>query len=114
MLSAEDASEPGKYSTTRAPYQRGILDAISDSLTQDVVIMSSAQVGKTLILKAVIGYCIDQDPAPMLIVQPTIEMAETFSKDRLAPMVRDTPRLRGKIADPRSRDSGNTDRKSVV
>lgn len=108
MLSAEDASEPGKYSTKRAPYQRGILDAISDPLTQDVVIMSSAQVGKTLIAKAIIGYYVDQDPAPMLIVQPTIEMAETFSKDRLAPMVRDTPVLRGKIADPRSRDSGNT------
>ena len=108
MLSAEDASEPGKYSTTRAPYQRGILDAISNPLNSEVVIMSSAQVGKTLIAKAVIGYCIDQDPAPMLIVQPTIEMAETFSKDRLAPMVRDTPALRGKIADPRSRDSGNT------
>lgn len=108
MLSAEDASEPGKYSTSRAPYQRGILDAISNPLNSEVVIMSSAQVGKTLIAKAVIGYCIDQDPAPMLIVQPTIEMAETFSKDRLAPMVRDTPALRGKIADPRSRDSGNT------
>lgn len=108
MLSAEDASEPGKYSTSRAPYQRGILDAISNPLNGEVVIMSSAQVGKTLIAKAVIGYCIDQDPAPMLIVQPTIEMAETFSKDRLAPMVRDTPALRGKIADPRSRDSGNT------
>lgn len=108
MLSAEDASEPGKYSTSRAPYQRGILDAISNSLNSEIVIMSSAQVGKTLIAKAVIGYCIDQDPAPMLIVQPTIEMAETFSKDRLAPMVRDTPALRGKIADPRSRDSGNT------
>ena len=84
MLSAEDASEPGKYSTTRAPYQRGILDSISNPLNSEVVIMSSAQVGKTLIAKATIGYFIDQDPAPLLVVQPTIEMSETFSKDRLA------------------------------
>jgi phage terminase large subunit GpA-like protein len=42
MLSAEDASEPGKYSTSRAPYQRGILDAISDPAVSEVVIMSSA------------------------------------------------------------------------
>jgi len=108
MLSAEDASEPGKYSASRAPYQRGILDAISDPMRDEVVVMSSAQVGKTLILKAALGYYIDQDPAPILVVQPTIEMSETFSKDRFAPMVRDTPALRGKIADPRSRDSGNT------
>ena len=70
--------------------------------------MSSSQVGKTLIFKAVIGFHIDVDPAPMLVVQPTVEMAETFSKDRLAPMIRDTPVLRGKVNDAKSRDSGNT------
>ena len=41
-------------------------------------------------------------------MQPTLEMAETWSKDRLATMLRDTPCLRGKVKDPRSRDSGNT------
>jgi phage terminase large subunit GpA-like protein len=35
-------------------------------------------------------------------------MAETFSKDRLATMIRDSPALRGAIADPKSRTSGNT------
>lgn len=72
------------------------------------MIKASAQVGKTLALLAIIGYHIDQDPAPMLMVQPTVEMAEAFSKDRLSPMIRDTPALRGKVKDPRSRDSGNT------
>ena len=47
-------------------------------------------------------------PAPILLVQPTLEMAETFSKDRLAPMLRDTPCLRGLVRDARARDSGNT------
>lgn len=85
-----------------------MLDAVSDPRVSDVVVMSSAQVGKTTIMKAVIGYFVDQDPAPMLCLQPTVEMAQTFSKDRLAPMVRDTPALHGKIADPKSRSSGNT------
>lgn len=107
-LSAEDSAEPGKYSTDRAPYQRGIMDAISDPLIQSVCVKSAAQIGKTLLLKAIIGYYVDQDPSPILVVQPNIEMGETFSKDRLAPMIRDTPCLRGKIADPKSRDSGNT------
>ncbi|WP_275125188.1 phage terminase large subunit family protein, partial [Anoxybacillus sp. LAT_11] len=35
-------------------------------------------------------------------------MAQAFSKDRLAPMLRDSPALQGKVADARSRDSGNT------
>jgi phage terminase large subunit GpA-like protein len=43
-----------------------------------------------------------------MLMQPTLEMAEAWSKDRFAPMVRDTPVLREKIADPKSRDSGNT------
>lgn len=85
-----------------------MMDAVSDPAVAEVVIMSSAQVGKTLLLKAIIGYHVHQDPAPMLLLQPTLEMAEAFSKDRLAPMVRDTPALRGRIADAKSRDSGNT------
>jgi phage terminase large subunit GpA-like protein len=55
-----------------------------------------------------VGFHIDQDPAPLLVIQPTLEMAEAWSKDRLAPMLRDTPVLRGKVKDPRSRDADNT------
>ena len=108
QLSAEDSAEPGRFATDRAPYQRGILDALSEPGIHTVVVMSSAQIGKTVLLKAIIGYHVDQDPAPILMLQPTEAMAEAFSKDRLAPMIRDTPVLRDKIADPRARDSGNT------
>jgi phage terminase large subunit GpA-like protein len=70
--------------------------------------MCSSQVGKTEILLNVVGYYASQDPSPMLLLQPTLEMAETFSKDRLAPMLRDSPILRGLVSDPRSRDGDNT------
>jgi phage terminase large subunit GpA-like protein len=107
-LSAEASAEPGRWSTERAPYQRGILDALNHPDVETVVVMSSAQIGKTELILNVIGYYVDQDPSPILLLQPTLDMAESFSKDRLAPMVRDTPALCGKIADPRARDSGNT------
>ena len=42
-----------------------------------------------------------------MVMQPTIQMAETFSKDRLSPMLRDTPVLRDRVND-KSRNSGNT------
>lgn len=84
------------------------MDTISSSGVERVALMCSAQVGKTEVISNIIGYHISHDPAPILVLQPTLEMAETYSKDRLAPMVRDTPCLRDKIADPRSRDSGNT------
>jgi phage terminase large subunit GpA-like protein len=108
MLSSEASLEAGQWITSRAEYQRGIMDAVSDPSVRQVVAMTSAQVGKSEILLNIVGYFIDQDPSPILMVQPTVEMAEAFSKDRVAPMLRDTPALRGKVADPRSRDSGNT------
>jgi phage terminase large subunit GpA-like protein len=74
---------------------------------ETVVIMSVGQVGKTESQQCAVGYHIDQDPAPIMVVMPTERDAETWSKDRFSPMARDTPCLQGKIADPRSRDGNN-------
>jgi phage terminase large subunit GpA-like protein len=108
MLSGESSAEPGRWRTDKAPYQRGILDAFNDPSVDEVVVMSSAQVGKTEILNNVVGYFLDQDPCPVLVLQPTLDMAEAWSRDRLAPMIRDTACLAARVADPKSRDSGNT------
>ncbi len=107
-LSAEASAEPGRWSTARAEYQRGIMDAVCDPLIEMVVCMKSAQVGWTEIINNVVGYHIDQDPAPALVVQPTVEMGEAWSKDRLAPMLRDSPALRGKVGDAKAKKSGQT------
>jgi phage terminase large subunit GpA-like protein len=108
QLSSEASAEPGKWHTDRAPYQREIMDAVCDARVETVVIMSSAQIGKTEIINNIIGYHIHLDPSPILLLQPTLEMAEAWSKDRLSPMLRDTDVLRGLVRDARSRDSGNT------
>lgn len=84
------------------------MDAVNDPTIHTVVVMKAAQIGWTEILNNVLGYFIDQDPAPVLMVQPTLEMATAWSKDRFAPMVRDTPTLTSKVADSKARDSGNT------
>lgn len=85
-----------------------MLDAITDPSIRRVVVMKGAQVGWTEIINNAIGYFAHHDPSPMLLIQPTVEMAEAWSKERLAPMIRDTAVLRGLFKDPRSRDSGNT------
>src|SRR5436190_6561691 len=74
MLSSESSAEPGKWSTSRAEYQRGIMDAINEPGVQRVVVMSSAQVGKTEIINNTLGFHIDHDPCPILVLQPTLEM----------------------------------------
>ena len=107
-LSRESSAEPGQWHTDRAPYQRGMMDACNEVGIHTVVVIKSAQVGYTESLLNVIGYYISQDPSPILLVNPTLEMSEVFSKTRLAPMLRDTPCLKGLVADARSRDSNNT------
>jgi phage terminase large subunit GpA-like protein len=107
-LSPEGSAEPGQWITARAEYQRGIMDAVSDPANEQVVMMLASQVGKSEIVLNTLGFYIDQEPSPILVVQPRVDDAKAFSKDRIAPMLRDTPCLRGKVADARSRDSGNT------
>lgn len=106
-LSAESSSEPGRWSTNRAPYQREIMDTYTDPEVEDVTWVASSQVGKTEILNNIMGYAVDQRPGPMMTIQPTLEMAKAWSKDRLNPMARDTPQLRSKIK-INARDGDNT------
>lgn len=108
VLSRVASAEPGRWITARAPYQRGIMDAISDPAVERVVFMKSAQVGATEILGNAVGYYVHQDPAPILIVQPTLEMARAWSTDRLTPMLRESPVLVGKVTESARRHSGDT------
>lgn len=106
-LSPEASAEPGRWITSRAEYQRGIMDAVSDSNVETVVIMKSAQVGATEIVNNVVGYYIRHDPSPILCLQPTLDMAKTWSKDRLMTMIRDTPTLMGTVS-TKKREKDNT------
>ena len=107
-LSPENSAEAGQWNTTRAEYQREIMDTFNDPNIQRIVVMTSSQVGKTELVLNAIAYYMDQDPSPMLVVQPTLAMAQSFSKDRLAAMIRDSKKIKDLVAESRSRDSGNT------
>ena len=107
-LSQGASAEPGRWRTEKVPHQKEIMDTISDIKVKKTVVMSSAQIGKTegAVLNT-IGYFMHYDPAPVLIMQPTIQMAESFSKDRLSKMLQDTPALSG-LVNEKGRNTGNT------
>lgn len=104
-LSREAAAEVGRWSTDRTPYLRDVMDAICDASIERVTLMCASQVGKTETLLNVIGYYISYDPAPIMVVQPTLDMAMAFSKDRLSPMLRDSKGLGDKMLDQNKRGS---------
>jgi phage terminase large subunit GpA-like protein len=107
-LSPEASSSPGLWKTSRVEAARGPMLAVSDPRVRVVTIMACTQFMKTELLLNIIGYHIDQDPAPMVVVQPGITEGEAFSKDRIDPMLRDSPALQGKVPRKRSQDGGNT------
>lgn len=107
-LAASSAAEPGRWRTDRVPFMREIMDCLSaGSPVQDVCLMKGAQVAGSESGNNWIGYIIDQDPGPTMMVQPTVETAKNYSQKRIAPMVSSSPALRTKVNDSRSRDSGN-------
>ena len=105
-LSPESASEPGKWKTL--PFQRTIMDSISDRSIHRTVVKACTQLIKTEAILNSIGYFVHQDPGPILVLQPRDADAKAFSKERIAPMIRDTPVLRGLFMESKGRNSNNT------
>lgn len=108
MLSPESSAEAGKWDTQRTPYLKEPMDEVNNPKTYKITLMFCSQVGKSELLNNVIGYHADYDPCPILLVQPTLQMAEAYSKDRIAPMFRDSPSLRDKVNNKKTRDGDNT------
>lgn len=109
ILSQVSAAEPGRWRTSRTPYLREVMDNLSStSPMQEIVYMKGTQVGGTECGNNWTGYVIDHVPGPMMWVLPRVDDAKKNSKIRLAPLLESSERLRSKVKDARSRDSGNT------
>src|SRR5688572_32787429 len=86
-LPKKSSAEPGPWRTDRTPYLREPMDCWSaTSEVEEVVFMKAAQVGGTEAILNALGYSIDHAPAPILLVQPTLDLAKRFSKQRVDPL----------------------------
>lgn len=110
MLSAEASAFPGHWEHEFAPHTELPMDALSSaSKWEQITLIWCSQSGKTEVLLNFAGYIMSHDPGPMLIIQPNLKpMGEAFSKDRIAPMIRDTPILSVLFGSAKARDSGST------
>lgn len=109
VLSGKASSEAGPWRTSRTPYLQEIMDCLSaHSPVRDVVLMKGSQVGGTEVALNFIGYVIGQTPGPIMLVWPTSVAAKRNSKQRITPLIEESPQLRGRVKSARSRDSGNT------
>jgi phage terminase large subunit GpA-like protein len=102
-------AEPGPWRTSRVPYLREIMDALStSSAIERVVFMKGSQTGGTEAALNAIGYWITQAPGIILAVWPSIDMVRRNSRTRLEPLIEGTPSIRSRILPAKTKDPGNT------
>ena len=107
-LSPESSAEPGPWRTERTPYLREPMRAFTDPKVRNIVMVASSQVGKSEFELNAIGYIIDQAPGSVMYVQPNLDAARKFSRQRISTMIRDSKVLKAKVNNVKSRNSGNT------
>ncbi len=91
VMSTENSASPGPWKCI--PYQTEILDACTDVTVEKVSVQKSARLGYTQGMGATIGFYMEYDPCSIMIVQPTVEGGKIYSKEFIAPMLRDVPAL---------------------
>jgi phage terminase large subunit GpA-like protein len=100
-------SRPGPFRPE--VFQIEMMNVILDPNVHEIVVMKSTQVGFTdAVLLNDIGYYIDSDPKPLMLVYPTIDNAKDKGKKVITPMIDACPALRHKIRSATSRRPGNT------
>lgn len=94
MLDSKTSAMPGPWRNEKTPYLREIMDEFINYDTEEIIFCKPSQVGGTEAMQNMLGYIIQQDPSPTLIVYPTDTLAESISKNRLEPMIRASKPLR--------------------
>lgn len=94
VLDAKTSAMPGPWRTEHTPYLKGIMDEFNNYETEEIVYVKPTQVGGTECLQNMVGYIVQQDPAPTMIVYPTDTLAKSISENRLQPMFKAAPELR--------------------
>jgi phage terminase large subunit GpA-like protein len=107
VLPKGTTARPGPFRPEQ--YQIEMMDVICDPNVHEIVMKKPTQVGYSdAVLNNIIGYFIDVDPKPIMLVQPTIDNAKDYGKKRITPMIDSTPALKAKILPATARRAGNT------
>lgn len=93
ILDSKTSAMPGPWRNRKTPYLAGIMDEILDYESEEVIFCKCTQVGGSEAMLNMIGYIIQQDPAPTMVVYPTDKLAESISDNRLQPMLKASPTL---------------------
>tara|TARA_R100001530_G_scaffold133847_1_gene107818 strand:+ start:836 stop:2710 length:1875 start_codon:yes stop_codon:yes gene_type:complete len=90
----EGTAEPGRYSLSKTPWVREILQTLDNPHVRLVAFQSSRQVGKTTSGQMWFGRTVCHDASPFLLVQADGQVIKKFVRERIWPFIDATPELR--------------------
>lgn len=93
VLDTKSSARPGPWRNSTTPYLKGIMDELNNYETEEIIFVKPTQVGGTEAIFNMLGYIIEEDPSPAMIVYPTDELAKSISKNRILPMIQNCPTL---------------------
>lgn len=94
MLDSRSSAMPGPWRNSKTPYLAGIMDEFCRYETKEIVLAKATQLGGTEALFNMLGWVIQQDPSPSMVVYPSDVLGESISVNRIQPMLRLSPPLR--------------------
>lgn len=100
------SARPGPWDNRYAPYLKMPMDLFGSYYYPRVVMMTSAQVGKSEAGINALLRTIDDEPCAMMLVLPTISNAQLWSRNRLQDAIRSVPSIADVMPTPNSRKNG--------
>jgi len=96
----------GPLSFDGADYMREPADMVRSRSTEAVIFAGPAQsVKTTALVEGAVAHAITCDPIDTLVVQMTQQAARDWSQNRLGPLVRNSPSLKGRLSFMKSEDN---------
>ena len=88
---------PGRFDPNLTPYMIEPAQAAADCVAKRIVIVTSAQSGKTETQLSLIGHRLDQRPAPIIYVGPNKQFAVEQVEPRIMQLLDSAPTLADKV-----------------
>lgn len=105
VLPAEAGGIPGPYRTSVTPFHKEILDCVTDKRYERVSWVSGSQLGKTTLLLIASHYFIEEDPSPILFLEPNESLSKDLSDQRFRGYIRDNKGLKTLLSDQESKSN---------
>jgi phage terminase large subunit GpA-like protein len=99
ILTPDLTSEPGPWRGERVPYAAGLMDLFTRDGLEGIVCMKGAQIGWSEIMRNWIGYCIDRQPGPAMLVLPDRTSGQAAIVERVKPLLFSTPAVARHLTD---------------